>query len=148
MLKLIITALVLFSALKLWAVTPRDSLGVFYSPAKVTVLTGELAYRSDRIWRLMDSMSEGEHFLYTSEKSDVEMKCFRNERSASCTLTFLPSEHVKISPRQVQAKLPLSSFKARFNPHQMNFESANGDRFELKIDQDFFEVKASKKVIP
>lgn len=123
----------------------RDSLGVFYTPRKVTVFAGEIN-GPKRLNLLMDSAGADTRLHILSNDKSFEIKCVRKDQAASCNFVFLKSSFVKISPKKVEMKLPLKELSLELHDKfEINFESSNGDTFSMEAKDVILIVKASKK---
>ncbi|KYG62690.1 hypothetical protein AZI87_15495 [Bdellovibrio bacteriovorus] len=124
------------------AFAAADSVGVFHRPEKVVVLVNEHGSQG-RLQGFMDALQAQDQLLWLSQDESIKIQCGRNATDASCTFRFFPSDSVSVESRSVNAFTEGKSLAK--NPYEMHFESSNGDKFTLKVEEQGISFWGSKK---
>lgn len=126
-------------------VNDHDSLGVFYTDQRTSVVIGgQRAFR--RLDTFFDAAKVGDNLYILSNDKSFEAKCFRNGVRASCTMIFTPSKIVRMGNRQLALRLPLNEISFPFDEgYEVNFQSANGDKMMIAVSGGHLNITATKK---
>ncbi|WP_413569756.1 hypothetical protein ACLWBD_04705 [Bdellovibrio sp. HCB117] len=133
---------ILLSLITVNAFAAADSVGVFHRPEKVIILVNEHGSHG-RLQGFMEAIQAQDQLVWLSEDESIKIQCGRNSTDASCTFRFFPSDSVSVESRSVNA---FSEGKGLAKtPYEMHFESSNGDKFTLKVEEKGLSFWGSKK---
>ncbi|WP_373999145.1 hypothetical protein [Bdellovibrio bacteriovorus] len=133
---------ILLSLITANAFAAADSVGVFHRPDKVVILVNEHGSQG-RLQGFMDAVQAQDQLVWLSQDESIKIQCGRNATDASCTFRFFPSDSVSVESRSVNA---FSEGKNLAKAHyEMHFESSNGDKFTLKVEEKGLSFWGSKK---